>query len=84
MNRKISTLIFAGVLAVFTFSTLPAFACPNVSNGTKHEKKIEDKVEKKCKKGCTKPCCAKAKDKKCNKAKAKARPDHNDQSRYND
>ncbi len=69
MNKKLSTIIFAAVLAVFTFSTLPAYAG---AGSSKHVKHAEKTMEKKCKKGCNKPCCKKAAaenmmEKKCKK-----------------
>ncbi len=98
MKKLFSIAIFAAVMAVFTFSSLPAHACKGNPNCPHHaEKKVEKKcksdctkpcckkanVEKKCKKGCTKPCCKKANtEKKCTKHKVKS--NHNDNSRYND
>ncbi len=89
MNKKLSTLLFASTIAVFTFSTMPAHACAGSPKCPKH---AEKKMEKKCKKGCTKPCCKKAQlEKKCKKSevkkkctKGKNKPHHNDNSRYND
>ncbi len=87
MNKKLTIALFATIMAVFTFSSLPAYACKGNPKCPHHTgKKMEEKMEKKCKKDCSKPCCKKANlEKKCTKHKnKKPNLDHNDNSRYND